>query len=113
MSKDKEQLSLFEHLGRAAGPDLGKEVMEAALNHKDYVEVSEKSVSTPYYEGVVKTYPKSFLVEYFAKEEKSSFREKVTVDTKIEYLVNHLETLEKRILRLENEGHHEADELPF
>ena len=113
MSKDQLHQSLFEYLGRAAGPDLGKEVMEAALNHKDYVLVSEKSVSTPYYEGVVKTYPKFFLDEYFIKEEKSSFRDKVTVDTKIEYLVKHIETLEKRILRLENEGHHEADELPF
>tara|TARA_R110000772_G_scaffold196063_4_gene306835 strand:+ start:1831 stop:2172 length:342 start_codon:yes stop_codon:yes gene_type:complete len=113
MSKDQDQLSLFEYLGRAAGPDLGKEVMEAALNSKNYTTIGEKSVSTPYYEGVVKTYHKDFLDEYFVKEEKSSFRDKVTVDTKIEYLVKHIETLEKRILRLENEGHHEADELPF
>ncbi len=106
MSED--QLSLYEYLGKAAGPDLGKEVMDAALNHNDYVEVSEQSVSTPYYEGVVKTYPKSFLDEYF-KKKKSSFRSEIGLEERINILLNQVENLESRVKSLEGGD----DELPF
>lgn len=104
-----DQLSLYEYLGRAAGSDLGKEVMDAALNHKDYVKVGEQKISTPVYEGVVKTYPKSFLDEYFKKNEKSSFRPEISLEERINILLNQVENLEKRVKSLEGD----EDDLPF
>jgi len=108
MSKSQLHQSLFEYLGKAAGPDLGKEVMEAALSHKDYVLISEQSITTPYYDGVVKTYPKFFLDEFFKKEEKSSFRPEIKVEERINMLLNQVESLESRVRSLEGD-----DGLPF
>ena len=106
MSKD--QLSLYEYLGKAAGPDLGKEVMEAVLSYGDFVNIGEKMVSTPTYEGVVKTYPKSFLDEYF-KKKKSSFRSEISLEERINMLLNQVENLESRVKSLEGGD----EELPF
>ena len=59
----KEMMSLYDYLGHAAGGDLGKEVAYAAA--KAGVAHGEKDVDNPGYKGIVYTYPKEFLDEYF------------------------------------------------
>tara|TARA_B110000444_G_C18637519_1_gene499829 strand:+ start:457 stop:780 length:324 start_codon:yes stop_codon:yes gene_type:complete len=107
MSED--QLSLYEYLGKAAGQDLGKEVMKAALECDEFVEISEQKISTPAFDGVIKTYPKSFLDKFFKKEEKSSFRPEIKVEERINMLLNQVEGLESRVKSLEGGD----DDLPF
>ncbi len=58
-------LSLYDYLGRAAGPELGKDVFVAAAAKK--VNTITKQVSNPVYKGKIVMYPKSFLNEYFNK----------------------------------------------
>lgn len=61
----EEMLSLYDYLGKAAGPELGKEVFVAAAAKK--VNTVTKQVSNPVYKGKIVMYPKSFLNEYFGK----------------------------------------------
>ena len=61
----EEMLSLYDYLGKAAGPELGKEVFVAAVAKK--VNTVTKQVSNPVYKGKIVMYPKSFLNEYFNK----------------------------------------------
>jgi hypothetical protein len=61
----EEMLSLYDYLGRAAGPELGKDVFVAAAAKK--VNTITKQVSNPVYKGKIVMYPKSFLNEYFNK----------------------------------------------
>ena len=58
-----EMISLYDYLGRAAGPDLGKQVAYAAAKAKIKSEIRE--VSNPKYRGPIMLYPKSFLDLYF------------------------------------------------
>jgi hypothetical protein len=58
-----EHLSLYDFLGKAAGPELGKQVNLEAI--KFNVPVIQKEVSNPRYKGKVMCYPKSFLETYF------------------------------------------------
>jgi hypothetical protein len=58
-----EFISLYDHLGHAAGGELGQKVAYAAA--KAGVEHQVKEVSTPYYTGEIYTYPGEFLTEYF------------------------------------------------
>ena len=58
-------VSLYDYLGRAAGPKLGKDVFVAAVAKK--VNTTTKQVSNPVYKGKIVMYPKSFLNEYFGK----------------------------------------------
>ena len=58
-----EMVSLFDYLGRAAGPDLGKRVASAAAAKG--VPFNTRHVETRTYTGEVLLYPKSFLDEYF------------------------------------------------
>ena len=44
---EKEMLSLYDYLGRAAGPVLGEEVAKAATAEK--IKISAKYVSNPKY----------------------------------------------------------------
>ncbi len=104
----ESQLSLYEYLGKAAGQDLGKEVMKAALECDEYVEIAEQKISTPAFDGVVKTYPKSFLDKYF-KKKRSSFQPEISLEERINMLLIRIQILEDRVKSLEVG----EDELPF
>ena len=58
-----KMVSLYDYLGRAAGPDLGKQVAIAAA--KAGVKGETRQVSNPVYKGPVMLYPKAFLDLYF------------------------------------------------
>jgi hypothetical protein len=58
-----EFISLYDHLGRAAGKALGKQVAEMALSMG--VKIQTRIISNPSYSGGVCVYPKSFLELYF------------------------------------------------
>lgn len=62
MSND-QMMSLYEYLGRAAGPELGKSVATAATKAK--VKIDSHEVSNPKYTGTILKYPVEFLNEYF------------------------------------------------
>ena len=55
--------SLYDYLGQAAGPELGKDVYKVALLEKEPVTVRE--ISNKAYTGKVMLYRKEFLKEYF------------------------------------------------
>jgi len=59
-------MSLYEYLGRAAGPELGKEVAETAVKLRETIK--EQNVSNPKYTGKVLLYRREFLDEYFGKK---------------------------------------------
>ena len=56
-------ISLYDYLGRAAGPDLGKQVATAAA--KAGVKHEIREVSNTKYTGPIMLYPRSFLDLYF------------------------------------------------
>ena len=64
-SQSNEMYSLYDYLGKAAGPELGKAVWNAAKANK--IKPEEKVVSTKTYSGRILVYPKSFLDSYFGK----------------------------------------------
>ena len=66
MKKNVKMLSLYDYLGRAAGTELGKEVMDAARAHPKFIKVEAREVSNPAYTGKVMLYPQWFLEEYFS-----------------------------------------------
>ncbi len=55
--------SLYDYLGQAAGPALGKDVYKVALISKE--PVATREVNTTYYKGKVMLYRYEFLKEYF------------------------------------------------
>lgn len=55
--------SLYDYLGRAAGPELGAKVAAAATSQG--ISLQEKQVTNPKYNGLVMMYPVSFLESYF------------------------------------------------
>lgn len=59
-------MSLYDYLGRAAGPALGEQVAKKATALG--VKMETRYVKNPAYEGNVMLYPKAFLDEYFNKE---------------------------------------------
>jgi hypothetical protein len=63
MKKEEASISLFDHLGRAAGTKLGEEVYQAAKKAKE--PVNTRYVATKYYKGEVMLYREEFLKEYF------------------------------------------------
>ena len=63
IENNMEMISLYDYLGRAAGPDLGKQVATAAA--KAGVKGETRQVSNPVYKGPVMLYPKAFLDLYF------------------------------------------------
>jgi len=65
MSETVIYKSLYEYLGRPAGPELGKQVYAAAAAKG--VQADSHEVSTPKYTGIILKYPISFLDEYFKK----------------------------------------------
>jgi hypothetical protein len=56
-------LSLYDYLGKAAGPELGKKVAAAA--RKLRLNLKTRAVSNPTYAGFVYLYPKDFLDAFF------------------------------------------------
>ena len=58
-----KMVSLYDYLGRAAGPDLGKQVAIAAA--KAGVKHEIREVSNSKYTGPIMLYPRSFLDLYF------------------------------------------------
>jgi hypothetical protein len=64
-----EYKSLYDHLGRAAGGQLGKQVAEAAV--RDGVKIQTRQVSNPKYEGEVMLYPSDWLTNYFSPQPSS------------------------------------------
>lgn len=58
-------LSLYDYLGKAAGPELGKKVAAAAT--KARLKLQTRAVSNPSYAGFVYLYPKDFLDGFFAE----------------------------------------------
>ena len=67
INKKKESMdmiSLYDYLGHAAGPDLGKQVAIAASKAGIKSEIRE--VSHVGYKGPIMLYPKSFLDNFFS-----------------------------------------------
>lgn len=64
-SKTIEFKSLYDYLGRKAGPELGKIVYQTAKIDK--IPVQQKDVSNPLYEGKVMMYPTEWLNKFFKK----------------------------------------------
>ena len=63
IENNMEKISLYDYLGHAAGPELGKQVASAAA--RAGVKGSMREVSNPIYKGPVMLYPKSFLDNFF------------------------------------------------
>ena len=63
MEINQNYYSLYEYLGKAAGSELGKQVIQKAIQQQ--VKVTSHQVSNPKYEGRILRYPISFLKEYF------------------------------------------------
>ena len=59
-------MSLYDYLGRAAGPELGKEVAETAVKLKETIE--KKYIENTRYKGEILMYRREFLDEYFGKK---------------------------------------------
>jgi len=58
-------MSLYDYLGKAAGPELGKEVCTVAVQLKETIR--EREVENPKYTGKVHLYRREFLDQYFGK----------------------------------------------
>jgi len=56
-------VSLYDYLGRAAGPELGKRVAAAAASKN--IAFGSRQIENKSYTGEVLLYPKSFLDEFF------------------------------------------------
>ena len=56
-------VSLYDYLGRAAGPELGKRVASAAAAKN--IAFGSRHVENKSYTGEILLYPKSFLDEFF------------------------------------------------
>ena len=69
-------MSLYDYLGRAAGPELGKQVAVAATASKKKVLFETRYVSNSRYEGDVLLYPKWFLDEFFGGTNESKSNNK-------------------------------------
>jgi hypothetical protein len=63
MNYKMEYLSLYDYLGKAAGPELGLDVSMAAKQAG--IEIGKKQISNPAYIGEIQLYPKDFLEWYF------------------------------------------------
>ena len=62
-SLDSQMISLYDYLGRAAGPDLGKQVAYAAAKAGIKSEIRE--VNHVGYKGPIMLYPRDFLDNFF------------------------------------------------
>lgn len=62
-NNDSPMLSLYDYLGRAAGPELGLEVAQAAASAGE--KFGTRSINNPKFTGKVYLYRKEFLDKYF------------------------------------------------
>lgn len=69
--ENKEMLSLYEYLGKAAGSELGKAVAQAAIQAK--VKIDSQEISNKKYTGKVLKYPKTFLDNYFKQNNNAGY----------------------------------------
>jgi len=63
INNNMEMISLYDYLGRAAGPDLGKQVASAAA--KAGVKHEIRELNHRGWRGPVQLYPRAFLDLYF------------------------------------------------
>ena len=61
-----EYYSLYEYLGKAAGPNLGTKVNAEAINQTQ--PLVKQHIENPAYKGKVLCYTKKFLDSYFDKK---------------------------------------------
>lgn len=61
---EQEMLSLYDYLGHASGPELGKQVAEYGRLRKTPYKI--RYISNPKYQGDVHLYNREFLDEFFA-----------------------------------------------
>jgi len=64
-------MSLYDYLGHAAGPSLGKEVFEIAFKQKE--PIIHKIIKTNTYSGKINMYRVSFLNSIFVKKIKYNY----------------------------------------
>ena len=57
--------SLYDYLGKRAGPELGKMVYQTAKQNK--IPMQQREVSNPLYTGKIMMYPSDWLEQYFTK----------------------------------------------
>jgi len=69
MDKSLDMMSLYDYLGHAAGPNLGKAVASSAAKQK--IKIETRDVSNRKYSGPIMLYPKYFLDSYFNKKEEN------------------------------------------
>ena len=62
-TENMDMISLYDYLGRAAGPDLGKKVAGAAT--KAGVKFQIREVNHVGYSGPIMLYPRTFLDNFF------------------------------------------------
>lgn len=67
--KSVGMMSLYDYLGHAAGPNLGKAVASSAAKQK--IKMETRDVANKKYTGPVILYPKYFLDSYFNKKEEN------------------------------------------
>ena len=98
-----EAQSLFDYLGKPAGPDLGKKVHDAAIAKGAWIGTKniEPSIVSS---GYVRTYSVSFLDEYF--DRKSVAR--ISLEDRVKALEEKLEHLERIVGQAADK---EADDL--
>jgi hypothetical protein len=60
-------ISLFDHLGKPAGKELGLKVWEAARTIG--IPTRVKQVSNPKYKGDIVMYPENWLIGYFTEKQ--------------------------------------------
>ena len=63
MENTQELVSLFDYLGYAAGPALGKQVAETATKLKQ--PIGARHITNTRYKGIVHLYDRKFLKEFF------------------------------------------------
>lgn len=61
-----DYISLYDYLGYAAGGELGRKIAYEAAKCK--VNIQNKKISLPTYEGKIQMYPNDFLTECTKKE---------------------------------------------
>ena len=100
-----ESQSLYDYLGKPAGPELGQKVHAAAIAKGTWVGKKdiEKSIVPV---GYVCTYPISFLDEYFNKKPVAQ----VTLEDRVRALEEKLEHLERIVGQAADK---KVDDLPF
>ena len=70
-------ISLYDFLGRGAGPELGAQVYFYFRSKYPDLTIGKRYISNPKYEGFVYLYPKWFLEQYFNKNNENENENKL------------------------------------